>query len=373
MRKTQKVAATQENAAPLASRLMNALAIMMPSGFYRKIMERRFIAFGVETTNICNADCSFCAYGMMERPKAIMPQDVYENAVRQFAQAGGGVINFTPTVGDPLVDKQIIDKIKFARAQTNIHEIFLYTNGLLLHRAGFGNIITSGLTRLALSTYIGTPEGYKKYYGVDKYEQALGNILKVAKTNANLGYPVNISLHLRVSTNENEWKKSQFYTEIINYIPEKNIQFLTEYDSWAGRISEDRLPAGCKVVKPMPLQEKIKEPCFELYRRIHILANGDVSACVCTDLEAEINIGNMSRDASLDKIWSGEKIRNYREDWKKGNIPRPCIECTRYLPVSEYIENNKRQIIKSYLRGQYPALFGFIKNIKNKKRLLNRD
>ena len=84
------------------------------------------------------------------------------------AQYKIGNLNFTPTVGDPLVDTQLIPKIKRARNYKQIRDIFLYTNGILLDRIGYTNLLHSGLSRLAISTFIGSRDGYKKYYGNDK-------------------------------------------------------------------------------------------------------------------------------------------------------------------------------------------------------------
>ena len=57
-----------------------------------------------------------------------------------------------------MVDPDILNKIKYARAKQNITSIFLYTNGILLNKFGYKNILDSGLNRLAISTYVGSKE-----------------------------------------------------------------------------------------------------------------------------------------------------------------------------------------------------------------------
>ena len=74
----------------------------------------------------------------MRRPKKVMPWEVYEKAVREFVKAGGGSLNFTPTVGDPLVDKRLIEKIEFANSLPGITGTFLYTVGGRPIRFGAG-------------------------------------------------------------------------------------------------------------------------------------------------------------------------------------------------------------------------------------------
>ena len=101
---------------------------------------------------------------------------------------------------------------------------------------------------------------------------------------------------------------------------------------------------------------KKKSPCFELYRRVHVLADGNVGACICVDLESEIKIGNLNTH-SLKEIWQGETLKKYRSEWLKGNLPEVCKTCTRYTPVEEFIEQSRKRIVVDYLRRVIPWAF----------------
>lgn len=325
------------------------LAGLLPKWVFVKIMQNHFMSFGIETTNICNANCSFCGYRYMERPKTVIENALYEKAIDEFDASGGGTLNFTPTVGDPLVNKDIVEKIRYADAKANIFDIFLYTNGILLDRIGFEALLTSGLTRLAISTYFGDKDGYEKLYGKNVYDKVVDNIIEVAKINQSLGSPVRITLHLRVDADGDAWMKLPEYQTIQDLVGERNISYLTAYDTWSGRIGLEDLPRGCTVVEPVPYEEKVKSPCFELFRRVHILADGSVGACVCVDIESEIKIGDIA-DQSLEEIWSGEKVAHYRETWGSGGMPEVCKGCTRYTPLDDYIEGNKYLIFSQALK-----------------------
>lgn len=325
------------------SNLIGIVSKALPTVVFQKIMENQFVNFGIETTNVCNADCTFCAYRFMDRPKKVMNGELYQHAIDEYSDCGGGVINFTPTVGDPFVDKNILKKIQYAASKDNIYNIFLYTNGILLNRFGFDEVLNSGINRLAISTYVGSREGYKKYYGKDKYDIVINNIIEIGRLNRKLGNPVLITLHLRVSADE-DWKSLSEFKEITSYIDEKNISYLTVYDAWSGRIAQKDLPDGCTIAEPLTVDEKVKSPCFELYRRVHVMADGSVGACVCTDLESEIKIGNL-HEQSLSEIWRGKKIREYRKNWLSGDMPEVCKTCTRYTPINDYISENKSLIL----------------------------
>ena len=60
-----------------------------------------------------------------------MESDLYHKIICEYNEIGGGNLGLTPTVGDPLVDKEIISKIKFARGKKNINKIDFIANSYL--------------------------------------------------------------------------------------------------------------------------------------------------------------------------------------------------------------------------------------------------
>ena len=63
-------------------------------------------------------------------------------------------------------------------------------------------------------------------------------------------------------------------------VGKSNIFFLKEYDHWGGLIQKEDIPNGTVLQVPLSAEEKSKSPCFEMYRRVHVLANGNVGVCV---------------------------------------------------------------------------------------------
>ena len=86
-----------------------------------------------------------------------------------------------------------------------------------------------------------------------------------------------------------------------------------------------------------------------------MLADGNVGACICTDLESEIMIGNI-HEQSLEEIWKGEALAKYRREWVEGRLPDCCVNCTRYTGVDEFIENNRKRVAIDYARRKAPGL-----------------
>ena len=78
------------------------------------------------------------------------------------------------------------------------------------------------------------------------------------------------------------------------------------------------------------------------------MSDGNVGVCASRDIEGEINIGNINSD-TLTNIWRGKKIKKFRSNWKKGILPKVCVKCDRYKPISDYIKENKFSILKTQI------------------------
>ena len=327
----------------------------IPNFFIKWLMRKNYTQLGFEITNACNANCSFCAYRFMKRKLKIIETDKINKIVKEYSEQGGGTVNFTPVVGDPLVDKELIDKIKICNSQKNINDIFLYTNGLFLNKFNNEELIKSGLTRISISTYIGNAEGYKKYYGSHKYKQVMGNIRNILQVNKKHGNPVNITLHLRVDLPLNDLEDNKDLNFFKKYLDPKSITWLEEYENWSGLIKEKDIPNGAILSKPNTYEQKKQSPCFEMYRRAQILSNGSVGVCSCKDIEGEIVIGNVN-ESSLSDMWHGKKLEKYRNDWAN-SMPKVCMNCDRYKPVDEFIDKNGYNIISTHVRRLKRKIF----------------
>src|SRR3954447_1583795 len=103
-------------------------------GILRKTGSNRPIYLRIETVNSCNNDCVICAYGDQTRPKRIMPQAVFKKAVHDYVDLGGGFLSFTPLVGDFLLDRHLLDRLRFLETVPEVTSLGVTTNGAMAHR-----------------------------------------------------------------------------------------------------------------------------------------------------------------------------------------------------------------------------------------------
>ena len=95
----------------LRSHLADILARMTPTWVFRMMMQHRFINFGVETTNICNANCSFCGWDPSRIAETIrLLPGAIEEVANQSASVNEGLATLT-------VDLHLMDPVEQILAQ----------------------------------------------------------------------------------------------------------------------------------------------------------------------------------------------------------------------------------------------------------------
>src|SRR3989338_1193127 len=144
----------------LVRKSMTKISVMAAEYYYalrprRDIVQRLDDSPGallIENTNACNANCTFCGYQFQSRPIQVMEESVFQKAIRQFDELGGGELALVCVVGDPLLDRRIVERIELARSYKNISTISTITNCLDLHLIQAERLLKSGLTTLTVST-----------------------------------------------------------------------------------------------------------------------------------------------------------------------------------------------------------------------------
>jgi len=306
----------------------------------REIIDRLEInmtGINVETTNICNADCTFCAYQYQERPTGVMSMQLYKKILREFIECGGGNLSLTPTVGDPLVDPHIVERIRLARCYPEIANVGTYTNLILLGRSGAMDIVTSGLNSLTISTSGFDEKMYRRVYRSPLYRRVLNNIKELVEVNKGAGEPVQLWIDMRVDRPLREVYASSDYQEISSILGAHRISVKFQYDSWAGKIHKDQLTGNMRVRSNHSWRHPRVSPCKELYNGPTIYWDGKVGACSCRDVNAsELIIGNIN-DSHLADIWFGEKIKGLRAEFLTPQIREICKKCSHYANLSHYV------------------------------------
>lgn len=294
----------------------------------------------IETINSCNAACIFCAYPGMKREKGVMSMPLFEKVVQDYAEMGGGVVSLTPIVGDPLLDPQLLDRIRILKAHPAIKQISFTTNGIALDRYSDEDVRSLLASLYCIQVSIGGLDAatYETMYGVDcfaRVNQAMERLVE-------LGTTVPQAAHLTFAFRTSDWKfVSRFKKQLAGYRRRGVfVSHMWTYANYGGLVGND----GNNNLTVLDSHIDKHRTC--IYPSIHsaVCWDGTATACSCTDLECtQIRIGNAGEEP-LSSILSGNKRTGILDSFCKGTPAAVCRECSAYRPDTVFADPYFRNV-----------------------------
>ena len=273
----------------------------------------------VESSGYCNLRCAFCPHGMDAKAlkKDIMSAELFEKLIGDLAAFPEKIklIRFTGE-GDPLVNKNIIKMLKYAKERKVAERIELISNGTLLSADLIENL-PRFLDRIIFSIEGLSAEEYLRICNTNiDFQRLLGNLKAIFDAKGDC--TVHIKIHNEAVNSEE--KKALFFKTFSNLCDEIYIEQLVPM--WPELISEyavDKFRWGGDMVK--------RKVCPQIFKAVQVQGNGDVVPC-CVDWRRMHLLGNVGR-ASLLEIWNGAKLRGLQVQHLKGNKNKiePCKDC----------------------------------------------
>ncbi len=295
----------------------------------------------IETTNACNANCIFCAYGQQKNFRAgrgTMEQDLFERLLKEYHDLGGTRLSFTPLVGEALLDEQIIPRVRAAVDMG--FEVGFHTNGLLLNRIDLDAFLATGLKSVCVSAAPLDRESHELLYRSQRYDDLVAGLQGLLEKRNAGGAALRITLHFRSHVSAKRVVDFPDYREIILPLltPEERAEvgiLVIGYDSWGGQIDAKDLTGRMSMALPPRLKRR---PC-KLTFSPQVLWDGKVRACPCFfgpstggDADDGLYLGDLN-ESSLADIWGGAAIRDLRRRFCEGAMPDLCRRCTSYRSV----------------------------------------
>lgn len=301
----------------------------------------------LNVTNVCNARCSFCAYRIVadtDRPTGVMKMETFKRVVDELSRLGGKSIDLTPTVGDPLLDSTLIEKIKYCHEHSGVNDIVLTTNAIaILKRDMHKQLVDAGVSLIAISLPGLDAETYKKVYGIDRYADVIKGIAALLRYNREKGEPSRVVLRFRNPDKPSTLIHSPDFVEHIKpYLSEKvTCNFTVDYDNWGGSINEQDMYGVMKLRKLPP---RINVPCANLLNFM-VRYDGSVRLCGCRLKDTEddgLVVGNLS-EHTLEELGRSKKVHDIIEGFYHGVRPSTCEKCSFYRPLNHAVVESIEQ------------------------------
>jgi Radical SAM superfamily len=279
----------------------------------------------IEVVNLCNADCVFCTYQYQKRAIETMSFDVFKRAVDQFTALGGTHLCFTPVVGEALIDRELEDKVAYARQSPQYERLELWTNAILLTRKRFEALVAAGINEFYISMSGFSAAEYKQLYRNSNYAKVIQNLTAIAQSSALKN--VRFTVMARTCSPAPEQEPDYIKMRELDAFP---IVFQNEMFSWHGQIKENDLTGSMFIIDGPKAQTK---PCFFLWAGFTLLSNGDMTVCGCTDIDgAGLPLGNI-RDVPIDAHLRDGRWLKLHDSFIAGAPPDFCKGCDMYSPT----------------------------------------
>ena len=268
----------------------------------------------IENTNHCNADCVMCPRESMTRKCGFMPLGLYEKLIREISRYNVKRVHLH-NFGEPLLDKELPDRIKIAKNH-GIKHTFLVTNGSLLFPDVSASLIKAGLDEFKISFYGTDSKTYNETMRGLDFEKTLQNIRIFFKIRRELNSSTP-KITIRYLPQKSNKEKTGDFFKIFRPMINKHIGDKLEIyrlHNYGG--GKDYYDLGRALMA-----------CGYLWNIMVILYDGKVVKC-CMDYDGTHAVGDVNK-SSIREIWNSDELNKVREDFKRLNYKEyaTCIKC----------------------------------------------
>ena len=292
----------------------------------------------IEFTSACNAKCIMCPQPDMDRKKENMSFEILEKIIKDCQGKPLKKINLF-WMGDSTVDKKLIEKMRMVREGLPKAKLYLSTNAELLSEERSRKIIDEDLLDVINFDIDGaTKMTFEKVRVRLNFEKVVHNTQYFLsyKKQKNKTLPQTRITIIDMNPTRHEIKKFvEYWTPLADKVD------VNHYNTWLGTQDYLNYDDSHVVAKhENKLQQstlgKFDFACSHPWEEMVIGADGRVGLC-CLDHELKEEIGDV-KIKSLQEIWQGEVLRNYRE--KQLNLDYGSIESCKDCNAHTY-QNKK--------------------------------
>jgi sulfatase maturation enzyme AslB (radical SAM superfamily) len=273
----------------------------------------------IETTNICNHSCGFCAYTLMSRPKKHMEPALFFRVVKEAYDLGAREIGMFAGA-EPLTCKHLEEFTVFAR-DTGYEYIYMSTNGALADEERFRRLLDAGFSSIKFSINGGNRETYRRIHGRDDFDKVLRNLKFVGEYRRRLPRKIFLGVSFvgmddsRHTFDELKAAVDEIVDEIIYY----------EASNQSGQMPNLPLP---------PYRD-----CHLPFGKAHVSREGYLKVC-CNDYDNLLAVEDLNR-TSLAEAWHSPRFQELRrrhvENRLEGTLCANCIRgsCAQAAPLND--------------------------------------
>lgn len=286
-----------------------------------RVIGRHRLSVQIQTVSNCNGKCIFCPYqgSWHQKNPGKMDWTIYEKIVKNLENYK--ILKFCPYLqNEPLLDKGLFTKIRYALKRLDIERLELSTNLAFLNDDIVDEIVAifpNIRHEIWISFHGINKTSYEDIMGLD-YERSLNNVLRLVEQSQKI--PLNIVIRGAGSPKTDlgglkSWFGGEeylsFWGEQLHHFKDKpKVRFITYHDR-----------AGSKQlkIKNMSFNRTFNENlrgfyCNRFDRWLHFLYTGEPILC-CMDYSRETAFHETINEKSIEELYSSKQ---FHELLKKG-------------------------------------------------------
>ena len=284
----------------------------------------------IETTNVCNHRCGFCAYTEMVRKHAVMDPDLFKRLVAEAYELGAREIGLFAGA-EPLTCKSLEDYIVHCRG-LGYEYMYISTNGALGDEARFKSLLDAGLSSIKFSVNAGTRDTYRRVHGRDEFDKVIRNLRFVSE------YRREVSTFKYLGLSFVGMPDTAHEYPVIRELAGPLVDEVLYYEANNQSGQKAELP-------PPPF-----DTCVLPFNKLHISVEGYIKAC-CNDYDNYLAIEDLSK-MSLRDAWHSPRFQQLRrahlDDALEGTLCGKCIRRSTadVRPLNDALLTDKVRLIQ---------------------------
>jgi radical SAM protein with 4Fe4S-binding SPASM domain len=282
----------------------------------REVYSRMSLILHLETISVCNARCLFCPYPKEKnqaRPKGRMPDELYRKIIDEAATIPEIIWINLGGLGEPCLDKGLVERVAYAKKARPEWLIKMYTNGVYMTPDRFDALMAAGLGTVDFSVNAVSAEQHERVMGLKgKYYEVCNNVgHAISKANGTVDVQVKA-----VVNGDNFTADDQLaFIDQWGLKPSGGYGMTVVEGNWGGENRTVRPLAG--------------KTCMLPFYQIVVQWNGIVNLC-CVDALGQYPLGDL-RTQTIKEVYNSPEATSFREmhDQGRGDEHPMCRVCTQ--------------------------------------------
>ncbi|MFC1992465.1 radical SAM/SPASM domain-containing protein [Chloroflexota bacterium] len=287
----------------------------------------------IQTQSFCNGGCSICPYPTVSKklPQGRMEWSLFRKIIDEaVAEPLLSVIVFE-LQNEPLLDERIFDCIKYIKSKAVEKRVAVITNGELLDRFSYEDIIQSNLDTLNISLNAHSREMYESINTGLNYDKVMNNVSRMLSNPATrqktrLYFTITEQNEHEVYEAAGHWREQGVGTRISGVTNRAGT--VDDYERIRPKIDYRRSLGLAMVWRRLTTSARHTIGCHVPFYEMNVLFNGDVLICG-EDWSRTTVVGNATTQ-SLKEIWNSKKINEIRRLLLRKRFQElgSCKECS---------------------------------------------